>query len=205
MNKISDRIGEQIAEILREKIYCGHLKDGDELNQEEISNLYGVSRMPVRDALKELESECLASKESNHRTKVIGVTNESLASRFSVLSAIESEALILLPKDCLERLHQSFDKDSGEKTEQSEYDQFTFHSMVFCSCPDRFLQSLYYKIFRFYLKKALKEYSALADSSYLKDAVNAARSGDRETVHKCFLEYYNQYKQFLTAREQRGQ
>ena len=40
-----------VAERLREEIYVGNLKPGQELVQDRISEELGVSRMPVREAL----------------------------------------------------------------------------------------------------------------------------------------------------------
>ena len=45
-----------VTEKLREEIYTGNLKPGQELVQEKISEQLGVSRMPVREALLLLEN-----------------------------------------------------------------------------------------------------------------------------------------------------
>lgn len=53
------RTSEMIAEILREAIVQGIFKAGQPLRQHEIANNLGVSRIPVREALRQLEAEGL--------------------------------------------------------------------------------------------------------------------------------------------------
>lgn len=48
-----------IVERLRERILANDLKEGDILRQEALAEAFSVSRMPVREALKELEGEGL--------------------------------------------------------------------------------------------------------------------------------------------------
>jgi DNA-binding GntR family transcriptional regulator len=59
-------LAEQIAERLREDILSGRLAGGQRLSQEALAERYRVSRVPVRDALRQLRAEGLI--ESNGRT-----------------------------------------------------------------------------------------------------------------------------------------
>ena len=49
--------GDSIAHALREEILAGHLVAGARLIEESIAKQYGVSRVPVREALNRLQSE----------------------------------------------------------------------------------------------------------------------------------------------------
>ena len=56
LHRESDTLYRQIAEIWREKIVTGEYKPGDALPSErDISESLGVSRIPVREAMKSLE------------------------------------------------------------------------------------------------------------------------------------------------------
>ena len=56
LHRESDTLYRQIAEIWREKIVSGEYKPGDALPSErDISESLGVSRIPVREAMKSLE------------------------------------------------------------------------------------------------------------------------------------------------------
>jgi DNA-binding GntR family transcriptional regulator len=48
---------DRIADLIREDIISGTLKTGERLPEESIAKKYGVSRVPVREALRRLESE----------------------------------------------------------------------------------------------------------------------------------------------------
>ncbi|QKV19063.1 GntR family transcriptional regulator [Oricola thermophila] len=53
------RLGDQIADILRQQILLGDLKPGDNIPERETSAALGVSRTPLREALLMLEAEGL--------------------------------------------------------------------------------------------------------------------------------------------------
>ena len=49
-----------IYNALRDEIISGHMKAGDSIRQEYIAKVFNVSRIPVREALKRLESQGLS-------------------------------------------------------------------------------------------------------------------------------------------------
>jgi len=53
------RLGDQIADVLRQQILLGELRPGDNIPERETSSALGVSRTPLREALLVLESEGL--------------------------------------------------------------------------------------------------------------------------------------------------
>lgn len=66
------RTGEQAQEIaatLRERIVERRIGAGSPLRQESLAELFGTSRMPIRDALRLLEAEGLVLIEPNHGAK----------------------------------------------------------------------------------------------------------------------------------------
>ena len=50
-------LGSQIANAIRREILYGHLRPGTRLGQQELCTRFGTSRMPVRDALRQLTYE----------------------------------------------------------------------------------------------------------------------------------------------------
>ena len=56
---------ETIFRGVKAEILAGKLKPGQKLRQEELARRYGISRTPVRDALKKLEAEGLVTFQSN--------------------------------------------------------------------------------------------------------------------------------------------
>ena len=69
MSQSPDQVA-QIVEKLREDILSGALKPDIPLKQESIAARFGVSRMPVREALKQLEMLGFVTVNHNRRTHV---------------------------------------------------------------------------------------------------------------------------------------
>lgn len=81
----------QAAAALREQIYTGQLADGAELRQEELAARLGVSRLPVREALQQLQAEGLLVRLPNRHVRVVGMTAARLRQNFAALAALEGE------------------------------------------------------------------------------------------------------------------
>src|SRR5262245_61534976 len=81
-------ITDYLATALRTAIYDGQFEDNEELNQVELANFFGVSRVPIREALRQLQAEGLVHNIAHHRSVVAGLT---LA---QILEAIEMRALL---------------------------------------------------------------------------------------------------------------
>jgi len=84
---------ETIADTLRSDILQGRLAPGDELRQEAIAARFGVSRMPVRDALNALASERLVTLRPNRGARVIALTPEEVAELYDLRLLLEADAL----------------------------------------------------------------------------------------------------------------
>jgi DNA-binding GntR family transcriptional regulator len=76
---------------LRERILHGEYPEGAPLRQDAIANELGVSRIPVREALRQLEAEGLVTF-SPHRGAVVSTMSlQEIAELFEVRSEIESD------------------------------------------------------------------------------------------------------------------
>lgn len=86
---------DQAAAALRREIYAGELPDGAELRQEDIAAQLGISRLPVREAMQQLQNEGLLERLPNRHVRVVGVTATRLRQSFAVLAAMECELFAL--------------------------------------------------------------------------------------------------------------
>lgn len=84
---------EIIADTLRDAIYNGVLKPGQELNQAELATRFGVSRVPVREALRLLEAEGLVMVEPFRRVIVSKLSHDHLDQLMRARATLE--ALVL--------------------------------------------------------------------------------------------------------------
>ena len=82
---------DQAAAALRREIYAGELPDGAELRQEDIAAQLGISRLPVREAMQQLQNEGLLERLPNRHVRVVGVTAARLRQSLAVLAAMECE------------------------------------------------------------------------------------------------------------------
>lgn len=78
-----------VVERLREAIYTGALKPGDELAQQKLSEQLGVSRIPVRDALAVLEHSGLVEALPNKRMVVKKITPELIFEDLELRTILE--------------------------------------------------------------------------------------------------------------------
>lgn len=88
------RVGlhEEAAARLRELIMRGDLKPQQQLNESELSEALGVSRTPLREALKLLVIEGLIDLRRNRSPVVSSLDSEKIASLFEAVAGIERVA-----------------------------------------------------------------------------------------------------------------
>jgi DNA-binding GntR family transcriptional regulator len=82
-----------IEEKLRAAILDGRLPAGIALRQQELATLFGVSRMPVREALRQLEAQSLLRVETHKGAVVAPLINEDATDAYALRILLESEAL----------------------------------------------------------------------------------------------------------------
>ena len=85
-------LGQQIREILLERIFKGELQPGDRIVELQLANELGTSQAPVREALRELQPLGFVEHEPYRGTRVRGITEEELAEIFPVRAALEELA-----------------------------------------------------------------------------------------------------------------
>ena len=78
-----------VAESLRDAINSGRLEDGAVLNQVEIAELFNVSRVPVREAMRMLEAEGLIDATAHRSPVVRAQTGERVAEFYEVRALLE--------------------------------------------------------------------------------------------------------------------
>jgi DNA-binding GntR family transcriptional regulator len=82
----SERLREQIAE----EILSGGLNPGTQLDEVSLAERYGVSRTPVREALRQLSASGLVEHRPHRGAVVAEVTQKRLEEMFEVMAELES-------------------------------------------------------------------------------------------------------------------
>jgi len=121
----------QVADELRRRIITGEIPQGTQLPQEQVAAEFGVSKVPVREALFQLEAEGFVVQQF-HRTAVVsGLGPDEIMEIFELRSQIEAWLLGLAmgkatAEDCAEaeRLAIAFEKEQDVETSWSLNWQF---------------------------------------------------------------------------------
>ena len=86
---------ERVTEVLREQIIEGHRRPGSRLVERDIAEELGVSRVPVREALRNLVGEGLATPRPRTWAVVRDFTPADVEDLMEVRSALETLAIRL--------------------------------------------------------------------------------------------------------------
>lgn len=82
-----------IFDSLRAAIRTGVLKDGDDLNQVGLAEHFGVSRVPIREALRALEAEGWIKAPTNQRAFVQSLSIDEVSEVFEMRELIEVDLI----------------------------------------------------------------------------------------------------------------
>jgi DNA-binding GntR family transcriptional regulator len=85
-------LAERAYSALLDAIVTGRLEPGQRLRDQELAEALGVSRTPVREALRQLQDEGLVEAKGNAYTRVAPVRPERLAEAFPVVAALHALA-----------------------------------------------------------------------------------------------------------------
>ena len=82
----------EVADRLRDLIVQGELAPGDRLNEALLTERFGISRTPLREAIKMLASEGLVQLLPNRGAIVMSITRKSARDMFQLIGVLESLA-----------------------------------------------------------------------------------------------------------------
>ena len=118
---LSDRLKpralyEEVAELLRQRIFKRELEPGSWIDELTIAKDYGISRTPLREALKVLATEGLITMKVRRGAYVTEVSEQDLNEVYHLLSLLESDAAGVVAvkatdteMDGLKALHQQLE------------------------------------------------------------------------------------------------
>jgi len=134
---------------LRRAIITGYFSPGERLMEISLADQLGVSRTPVREAIRKLELEGLVTMIPRKGAQVACITEEDLQDVIEVRSALEEFAVELAcrridddGKKAMQEAHRSFKKAiDGEKdmVEIIEKDEDFHNSILYATKNDRLI------------------------------------------------------------------
>jgi DNA-binding GntR family transcriptional regulator len=120
---------EEVAELLRQRIFSRELVPGSWIDELKIAEAYGISRTPVREALKVLAAEGLVTMKVRRGAYVTEVSPGDMADVYHLLSLLESDAAGVVANTAtadqmreLQELHQEL--ELAAKPEKQDRERF---------------------------------------------------------------------------------
>ena len=105
-----------VFKTLRKGILTGELKPGERLMEIHLANRLGVSRTPIREAIRKLELEGLVTMVPRRGAEVANITEKNLKDVLEVRQALESLAIEL----ACERITEENKEELRQKLDQVE-------------------------------------------------------------------------------------
>ncbi len=139
---------EQAYRALREMIAARRFSSGIWINVEELTKELGVSRTPIRQAMKQLEAEGLVTHLPNRGIRMAEMTLEMARDLYQVREVLEGLAAGLaaenISAEALAGLRKILAEQSAivKKKDLLRYSisDFNFHQLIYDSCGNRLLK-----------------------------------------------------------------
>lgn len=147
-------LGEVVFEYLRNAILAGELKPGERLMEVTIADQLGVSRTPVREAIRKLEKESFVIMIPRKGAYVADLTKNDIIEVLEIRKELEGFAAYLAAermsdaeKESLARIVESFNDsmESMDKKNMIEADN-EFHSLIFEATKNQRLIAIIYDL-----------------------------------------------------------
>ena len=192
---------QEVAERLRERIYDRDLKPGEWIDELALCKQYGISRTPLREALKVLHSEGLVVLVPRRGCYVRELSAAELDQIFPVMALLEGRcayeaAQKITPPDLqqLDALHAELERYASLNDVDRYYEQnYRFHEQVQRLAGNQFLQraiSDLRKLLRLVRHQQLKARGRLqASLQEHRRIMQALRAGDAAAAEKIMQEH----------------
>ena len=127
-------LSQQLLEALRDAILEGDLPPGHRLVEAEIAQQMGVSRAPVREAIRHLDQEGLVEIFPHRGAVIVGVSEEEFEALYEVRATIEAEAFIracarITTEQCA--VLRALVEEMGQHVEQGETPELIEKDLAF--------------------------------------------------------------------------
>ena len=141
---------QMLHERLREEILSGEMPPGAVISQVRLSERLGISRTPLREAIRLLEREGLVESEVNHRSRVTPLSVSDLEQLYAMRVQLEALSIrVTIPRlgaEDLERMESALlrmtDYAKAEDYEGWEPHHRVFHESLVFLAGDRLVETI---------------------------------------------------------------
>jgi len=174
---------EEVAELLRQRIFSHELVPGSWIDELKIAQDYGISRTPLREALKVLAAEGLVTMKVRRGAYVTEVSKRDLEDVYHLLGLLESDAAGMVAQKAtdpqmkqLQELHTALEHSA--QPEQFNREQFflaneQFHMLLLTIAGNRWRNQMVAD-----LRKVMKlnRHNSLLKSGRVEESLNEHRA-----------------------------
>jgi DNA-binding GntR family transcriptional regulator len=134
-----DTLHLKVCNVIREAIIRGDFKPGERLKQSDLAEKMGVSRMPIREAFRKLESEGLILLEPHKGAVVKSININDIEEIYALRSELEKMAVYqsveLLTQEDIAQLSSLVDQmENAEDADTFVQDNIDFHRLLVKRC-----------------------------------------------------------------------
>ncbi len=191
----------RVFQKIREDILAGNYAEKEELREAAISKELGVSRTPVREALRQLELEGLVTIVPNKGAHVNGISAKDVRDIYTIRSYLEGLcarwACEHITEEQLEGLEEivcisEFRISKGHREQMAEMDS-RFHVLLYASCGSKILEHVLTDYHQYVERVRRNTLSSLERATEAvqehKSILNALRNKDADTAEKLANEH----------------
>jgi DNA-binding GntR family transcriptional regulator len=202
---------ERVAQTLRAGIADGSLPMGASIVQDEVAKRLGVSRMPVREALRQLESEGLIVVYANTGAFVSALNASELREVFELRILLETSALRTSLAQHTATLSDAHDAllamDTEQDTSRWQLLNDRFHEALYAGCGNRrmlaLIATLRNQVVSFYHLVNQADAIRAASQQEHHDLFDACRSGDIDAALTLLTEHLRHSTETIIASRER--
>ncbi len=201
-------LADQVFERLENEILGGKYQPGELLTEARLTEDLGVSRTPVREALRRLEQEHIVEV-SSKGILVLGVTEKDLCDIYAIRTRIEGMAAAAAAtrkdapeaKELLEAIELQEYYVTRHDADRIKYMDSRFHELVYRMSGSTILYDtllpLHKKVQKF--RKAAVQNEARAESSLLehREIYHAIMAGDTAAAEKAMIAHVQNAMNFI--------
>jgi len=187
---------EKIVEVLRDAIIRQKIRPGERITELEVAERFGISRTPIREAFRQLESEGFLTIVPRKGAVVSDIKEQDIRDFYEIKGILEGyaarRAVELMTEKDIVRLEQfNFEiEECAKRQDDSGMNRAhnAFHELILETCGNRKIQQVVAGLarqflrFRFYVATLVHIDDILREHA---DIVAAIRSGDGARAETC--------------------
>lgn len=198
---------DQVYEIVKERIFSGEYKSGEEVKILTLSKELGVSNTPIREALTMLVAEGLLTTSLNNKFRVVELNEKEMADLNETISILLTGGYKAAHKDgrdfdLYEMLKKRYDAqiDAQKAGNQNEYILRTLEfdrSFVEVTGNEKLIKIFDANNYLLYLYVRYTHWKETENTEKKlqehKELIKAVKAGDADLVQKLLEEHYDEH------------